>query len=45
VKQKVDEEEEIRKQTRSGSHVKQKANEENFTLAGKGGKVRGKKGS
>jgi hypothetical protein len=30
--------EKIRKQTRSGSHVKQEADEENFTLAGKGGR-------
>jgi hypothetical protein len=37
--------EEIRKQTRSGSHVKQDVDEENFALAGKGGKVKGKKGS
>jgi hypothetical protein len=37
--------EEIRKQTRSGSHVKQEAKEENFALVGKGGKARGKKGS
>jgi hypothetical protein len=37
--------EEIRKQTRFGSHVKQEADEENFSLAGKGGKTKGKKGS
>jgi hypothetical protein len=36
---------EIRKHTRSGSHVKQEADEENFALAGKGGKTKGKKGS
>jgi transposase InsO family protein len=37
--------EEIRKQTRSGSHVKQDVDEENFALAGKGGKPKSKKGS
>jgi len=36
--------EDLRKQTRSGSHVKQEADEENFALAGKGGRARGKKG-
>ena len=37
--------EDIRKQTRSGSHVKQDVDEENFALAGKEGKPKGKKGS
>jgi len=36
--------EEIRKQSRSGSYVKQDVDEENFTLAGKGGKPKSKKG-
>jgi hypothetical protein len=35
---------EIRKQTRSGSHAKQEVDEENFALAGKGGRPKGIKG-